>query len=247
MTFDFLTAFREKMLAETPYLEVTGILSGDDRVYSLGTDTKVLSTVFELMVRPLLFKLARDNDLVVREPAQQNYYPDFTLMRDELDNQKIAVDVKTTYRRFAADGTWRASFTLGSYTSFMRRSTKNILFPYERYARHYIIGFIYTRMETGEPKVFALKEREKAERPYKNVEWFVQEKHRIAGERAGSGNTTNIGSILASSNEEFAEGNGPFAEAGEEVFLDYWRHYAPLAANRMYNTLSEYYEWKDGR
>ena len=111
VTFDFLTAFREKMLAETPYLEVTGILSGDDRVYSLGTDTKVLSTVFELMVRPLLFRLARDNDLVVREPAQQNDHPDFTLMRDELDSQKIAVDVKTTYRRFAADGAWRASFT----------------------------------------------------------------------------------------------------------------------------------------
>ena len=247
MTFDFLTAFREKMLSESPYWEVTGILSGDDRVYSLGTDTKVLSTVFELMVRPFLFALARENGLVVREPVQQNYYPDFTLMRDESDNRKIAVDVKTTYRRFTADGTWKAGFTLGSYTSFMRRNTKNIVFPYELYAKHYIIGFIYTRVEVGESKVFTLEKRKKAEPPYGDVEWFVQEKHRIAGERAGSGNTTNIGSIAASSNEEFAAGNGPFAEAGEEVFLDYWRNYAPLAADRMYNNLLEYYEWRDGR
>ena len=247
MNFDFLTAFRERMLAEAPYLEVIGILSGDDRLYSLGTDTKVLSTVFELMVRPLLFELARDNGLVFVEPPQQNYYPDFTLMRDELDNQKIAVDVKTTYRRFTAGGTWRASFTLGSYTSFMHRNTKNILFPYDQYAKHYIIGFIYTRAEIGEPKVFALEERERAERPYHHVEWFVQEKHRIASERAGSGNTTNIGSIVASSSAEFAEGKGPFAEAGEEVFLDYWRHYAPSAAARMYNNLAGYYEWRAGR
>ena len=76
---------------------------------------------------------------------------------DESDNQKIAVDVKTTYRRFTAGGTWKAGFTLGSYTSFMRRNTKNIVFPYERYAKHYIIGFIYTRVEVGESKVFTLR------------------------------------------------------------------------------------------
>jgi hypothetical protein len=235
------------MLAEAPPLEVTGILSGDDRVYSLGTDTKVLSTVFELMVNPLLFQLARDNGLVVRQPDKQNYYPDFTLMRDKLDNQKIAVDVKTTYRHFAKNGTWTASFTLGGYTSFMLKNTKNILFPYDQYAKHYIIGFIYTRVETSGSKIFTLRRRKKAERPYKNVDWFVQEKHRIAGERAGSGNTTNIGSIVASSNAEFAKGNGPFAKAGEAVFLDYWRNYAPKAADRKYNNLSEYYKWKAGK
>ena len=215
-------------------------------MYSLGTDTKVLSTVFELMVRPLLLELASDNGYAVREPPYQNYYPDFTLMRDESDNQKSAVDVKTTYRRFVADGTWRAGFTLGSYTSFMRSNTKNILFPYEEYDRHYIIGFIYTRLEADGPNIFALEDREKAGRPFGNVEWFVQEKYRIAGERAGSGNTTNIGSIVASTNQEFAAGNGPFAQAGEDVFLDYWRNYGRTAATRPYNNLSEYYEWKNG-
>ena len=244
MTFDFITVFTEKMLAEAPSFEVIGILSANETVYSLGTDTKVLSTVFELMTRPHLLAVANDNGFVVREPAQQNYYPDFTLMRDESDKQKIAVDVKTTYRRFATDGRWKAGFTLGSYTSFMRSNTKNILFPYDDYVRHYVIGFIYTRLVAGGQNVFALEERKEATRPFGNVEWFVQEKHRIAGERAGSGNTTNIGSIGASSNQEFAAGNGPFAQAGEEIFLDYWRNYGTSAATRNYSNLSEYYAWK---
>ena len=247
MTFDFHTAFTEKMLAAAPSFEVVGILSANDNVYSLGTDTKVLSTVFELIVRPHLFVVARDNGFVVREPAQQNYYPDFTLMRDEPDRRKIAVDVKTTYRRFTPDGRWKAGFTLGSYTSFMRNNTKNILFPYDEYAKHYIIGFIYTRLEAGAQDVFDLEQRARVPRPFNNVEWFVQEKYRIAGERAGSGNTTNIGSIGASSNQEFAAGNGPFARAGEEVFLDYWRNYGTLAATRNYSNLAEYYAWKEGR
>ena len=244
MTFNFLTAFREKMLAEAPSFEVVGILSGDDTVYSLGTDTKVLSTVFELMVRPLVFEVARDNGFIVREPVQQNYYPDFTLMRNEFDNQRIAVDVKTTYRRFSKTSVgWTAGFTLGSYTSFMRNNTKNILFPYNEYAKHYILGFIYTRQELGGKNILALEERERAVHPFSEVEWFVQEKRRISGEGAGSGNTANIGSIVASSSEEFAAGNGPFAQVGEGVFLDYWRNYGRTAATRAYSNLSEYYDW----
>ncbi len=244
MSFNFPTAFKEKMLAEAPSFDVIGLLSADGNVYPIGTDTKVLSTVFELLARPLLCAVASESSLVVREPAHQNYYPDFTLMRNESDRRKIAVDVKTTYRRFNTGGQWRASFTLGSYTSFLRNGTKNIVFPYGDYFKHYIIGFIYTRSEREMKDAFALGQLERASGPYKDVEWFVQEKFRIAGERAGSGNTTNVGSIVASSIEEFAAGNGPFAQPGEGVFLDYWRNYGTTAATRAYRSLSEYYAWK---
>ena len=152
--------------------------------------------------------------------------------------------MKTTYRRFTSGGQWRASFTLGSYTSFLRNGTKNIVFPYSDYARHYVIGFVYTRRQEVSQDVFTLGELEDATCPYTDVEWFVQEKHRIAGERPGSGNTTNIGSIVASSVEEFAAGNGPFARPGEDVFLDYWRNYGPTAATRAYKNVAEYYSWK---
>jgi hypothetical protein len=242
---DFADAFTEKMREKEPSYEIRGLLASDDRVYPLGTDTKVLSTIFELLVRPLVYEIARENGLLVREPDQQNYYPDFTLMQDESDNEKIAIDVKSTYRDISRRGTWRAGFTLGSYTSFLRNNTKNILFPYDQYTKDFIIGFIYTRTLIGEEHFFSLSDREQITCPYVDVEWFIQEKYRISGERAGSGNTTNIGSIIASSVEDFAAGNGPFADAGEEVFLDYWRNYGRTAATREYSNLSEYYAWKE--
>ena len=52
----------------------------------------------------------------------------------------------------------------------------------------------------------------------KNFSFFVQEKWRIAIDRAGSGNTKNIGSV--SDISALIGGKGPFAELGEEIFDD---------------------------
>src|SRR5205085_6866269 len=122
-------------------------------------------------------------------PDAQTVYPDFTLMTAEDDKAKIAVDVKTTYRR--ANGMF--FYTLGSYTSFLRNNTKNILFPYSTYTRHWIIGFVYSRVPQPEAATIPLADREKVLSPYKDVECFIQEKYKISGFRPGSGNTTNIG------------------------------------------------------
>ena len=99
-----------KALAErTGFYDVCGIVDKQSRVYPLGSDTKVLSTIFELIARPVLFQLALERELLVEEPESQNHYPDFTVMKDHSDMQKIAVDVKTTYRR--PNGTFQ--YTLG--------------------------------------------------------------------------------------------------------------------------------------
>lgn len=245
---DFIREFYSKMDRHSPDFHVRGVLTRGDILYPLGTDTKVLSTVFELIARPFVFEIAREHGLIVHEPDQQNYYPDFTLMRSEDDPAKMAVDVKSTYRNFRGDGTWRASFTLGGYTSFLRNETKNIAFPYSQYAKHYIIGFIYTRsvIETDVHR-YTLDEREQAPHPISDVQFFVQEKYRIAGEHAGSGNTTNIGSIEGRSVDDFAAGNGPFAAPGERVFHDYWRNYGRTARERHYNNLDQYHKWTRGK
>jgi len=242
---DFIKEFYAKMKKYKPSFEIKGLLTSNDKIFPLGTDTKVLSKVFELAVRPIIFEIANEHGLIVYQPKQQNFYPDFTLMRDENDKEKIAVDVKSTYRNFREDGTWTASFTLGSYTFFLRNETKNIAFPYSQYVKHYIIGFIYTRIDYEGEHIYELKDRHKIQCPFKDVEYFAQEKYRIAGERPGSGNTTNIGSITGSSIGDFASGNGPFAEAGQEVFLDYWRNYGTTSSTRKYSNLREYYKWKE--
>ena len=67
----------------------------------------------------------------------------------------------------------------------------------------------------------------------------MQEKWRIAGDKAGSGNTANIGSINWTI-EDFIEGKGAFAS--EEEFLQYWRGYRRTGAerNKAYSNLAEF-------
>jgi hypothetical protein len=240
---DFIKEFYEVIMKINPNFDIAGFLTKDDNVYPLGTDTKVLSTDFELIARPIVYEIADKHGYQVYEPSQQNYYPDFTLMKSPGDTEKIAVDIKTTYREFKTDGTWRAKFTLGSYASFMRNGTKNIAFPYSHYKKHYIIGFIYTREEIDNFHVFKLEDRNKITYPIKDVEYFCQEKYKIADYTTGSGNTENIGSITASTIDDFKNGTGPFAELGEEVFHDYWVNFPRYREEGHYRNLKSYFKW----
>ena len=221
-----------------PHLEAHGIVAGN-KVYPIGSDTKVLSTIFELMMAPLLYDLADSHGLKVVESVQ-TVYPDFTIMTSVSDRQKIAVDIKTTYRRP------RIQFTLGSYTSFLRNGVKNIIFPYDQYVSHWIIGFVYDRCPVAADRkhIYDAADVEKIQAPYCNVEMFIQEKFRISGERPGSGNTTNIGSIAAETIEPFKQGSGPFASLGETVFREYWANYGTSSGGRTYNNVKEFMAWK---
>lgn len=204
--------------------EICGIIDKAGVVYPLGADTKVLSTIFELVSRPAVYAAAERLRLSVIEPAVQNHYPDFTLCTGPNCKQKIAVDVKTTYRINDADS---FSYTLGGYTSFIREGNerKNIVFPFSDYAEHWVIGFVYNRVaqkKASAHHLYSVSQLQEIPLPFSNVEFFVQEKWRIASDRAGSGNTTNIGSINGTINQ-FRNGAGPFISENE--FLDYWRSY----------------------
>jgi len=220
---------------------ICGVVDDKGGVYPLGADTKVLSTIFELISRPLVSVVAKANGFNVVEPTVQNHYPDFTLLKDESDKQKIAIDVKTTYRNKPTD---KFGYTLGGYTSFIKpgNESKNIVYPFTDYALHLVIGFIYDRVaqkKSASHKIYSVEQLAEIERPYKNVEVFVQEKWRISSDRAGSGNTTNIGSINGLLSD-FADGKGPFES--EEEFLTYWRGYGKTAAHRKdaYKNISEF-------
>jgi hypothetical protein len=238
--FDFPALFAAEMADRQPSFSVVGMATDAGELYPIGTDTKVLSTAFELVVRPLVHAIAAQQGVAVAEPTAQTVYPDFTLLDGEADPAKIAVDVKTTYRRP------HISFTLGSYTSFLRNNTKNIHFPHDSYARHLVVGFVYDRFVPEEVvHVHDVADVAGIPSPVANVEWFVQDKYRIAGARPGSGNTTNIGSIKDADIAAFTDGEGPFAARGEAVFVEYWRNYGKdLDGNASYTTLEGYDGWK---
>lgn len=221
-----------------------GIVTANKKIYPLSTDTKVLSSIFEMIIRPAIYEIALENKLKVREARAQNYYPDFTIMKNESDRRKIAIDVKTTYKK-RKDG--KVKFTLGSYTSFLRSENedKNIEFPYSQYAEDWIVGFVYKRKSSEESPahIYDIEDIDKIPTPFMDVSVFSAKKWRIAGDKAGSGNTTNIGSITGTL-EEFQTESGIFKTKKE--FLEYWRNYGRNANIRKdkFSNISEFRKWK---
>lgn len=215
------------------------------RIYPIGSDTKVISVIFELITRQAVAAYAQSVGLQLKEPDKQNHYPDFTLMVDEMDREKTAIDVKTTYRKQAGAS---FSYTLGSYTSYINAATesKNIVYPYSDYKEHWIVGFVYTRIaekRTIDTKIYPVEELGQISIPFHDVSVFVQEKWRIASDKAGSGNTANIGSARGDL-EDFIKGNGVFQSEAE--FLKYWQGYKRTQGERK-DTYSTIYQFRSQR
>lgn len=241
---NFKAVFERRLAATVQQYAISGVISQDGLIYPLGSDTKVLSTIFELYTRPLVIAAAEEMGLQVIEPTAQNHYPDFTLCTGADCRRKIAVDVKTTYVTHPRQ---KFAFTLGGYTSFIRTGNekKNIVFPVGDYLEHWVVGYVYERVADKSAKrqaQYTIDEVKEIPLPYQNVRVFVQEKWRIASGRPGSGNTTNIGSIRGTI-EDFRAGNGPFESESE--FLDYWSKIGRTKADRTdFHNIESYRQWR---
>uniref|UniRef100_UPI0035D0CF4D type II restriction endonuclease n=1 Tax=Bartonella sp. CL63NXGY TaxID=3243538 RepID=UPI0035D0CF4D len=177
---------------------------------------------------------------------KQTVYPDFWLSSPSSpDKDRVAIDIKTTYRKSANA---KFGFTLGSYTSFLRNGTKNIAGSYDMYKTHLIIGFVYTRSKKYSTQILSLNDLNSIYSPVEDVNYFVAEKYKISGEKPGSGNTANIGTFSSNNIMDFENEKGPFAQLGNDVFEDYWKNY-PTPSERSnnnvnYTNLKEYVSWK---
>ncbi len=123
---------------------VKGFIDYYQNIYSISTDTKVISKVIELMIFPKFLEFAQKNNLELKLSPHQNYYPDITFI--DANGKKYAVDLKSTYR---ASKTKVNGMTLGAFTGYFRNRTsnKNTLYPYDEYHKHYVFGIIYSRTD----------------------------------------------------------------------------------------------------
>lgn len=78
---------------------LVGILTKHSKVYTLSYDSKILSGIFEIFCEPIVVRIAEKNGMKLEKSAQ-TAYPDFTLFIDSRPREKIAVEVKLTYRKF---------------------------------------------------------------------------------------------------------------------------------------------------
>ncbi|MBR4156326.1 MAG: EcoRV family type II restriction endonuclease [Bacteroidales bacterium] len=226
---------------------VKGFIDIHKNIYTISTDTKVISKIIELYLFPKILEFAKSNDLEIELTKEQNFYPDITFKDNE--GNLFAVDLKSSYRK---NSTHVNGMTLGAFTGYFRdrKSLKNITHPYDDYKAHIVLGIIYdTVSDIDERKSYSLEQLSDITSVVKNFEFFVQEKWKIAIDRPGSGNTKNIGSV--NSIEDLINGNGLFSELGEDVFDDYWMYYlttdmAKMAElpNPYYKNLIEYKQFK---
>lgn len=209
---------------------VKGFIDIFRNIYTISSDTKIVSKVLELHLFPHFLSFAEQIGYNIELASYQNWYPDLTFISKENAQIKFAVDLKTTYRDEEYPE-FCNGFTLGSHGEYFvkRTSTKNIQYPYDEYSGHFCLGIIYSRNsldKNEETHIYSLDEIEGIPSVIKNFLFFAEEKWKIASDKGGSGNTANIGSIQKI--EDILNGNGVFAKAGEELFDDYWANFGKI-------------------
>lgn len=227
---------------------IRGFIDIFKNIYTISTDTKIVSKILELHIFPIFLSFADKNGFDIELANYQNWYPDLTFISKKNSKIKFAVDLKTTYRN-EKKPEFCNGFTLGSHGEYFidRTSTKNIQYPYDEYLGHFCLGIIYSRADlekSKELKIYNLDDLENIPTVIKNFTFFAEEKWKIASDKGGSGNTANIGSIRRI--EDILNGNGVFAKAGEKYFDDYWANYGKMQVKDKkgnYKKLSSFEEY----
>lgn len=233
---------------------VKGFIDTHREIYTISSDTKVVSKILEIHLFPKVLAFAEEQGFTLVLADHQNYYPDLSFVSNSDPSVKFAVDFKTTYRNPRRP--WLCNgFTLGSHGRYFidRASTKNIQFPYGDYSGHFCLGVIYDRLEAAridETRSWAISELDSITSVISNLQFFVAEKWRISSDKRGSGNTANIGSIQRIS--DIVSGNGMFSRLGEDWFDDYWMNYGKITIKtesgetKRITSLEEFVSYRGG-
>lgn len=228
---DFLNKLKEFVKELSEYVsnnagdwKVKGFIDIDKNVYTISSDTKIISKILEIQLFPKFHEFAEKNGYEIVLAEMQNWYPDLSFVNKKNPKIKFAVDIRTTYRLDDYEG-FCNGFTLGSHGEYFRERTsaKNIQFPYAEYMSHICLGILYTRalsIDIDETRIFSFYDLEKVTSVIKNLVFFAEEKWKISSDKSGSGNTANIGGIQYI--DDILNGNGVFKNLGEKVFDEYW-------------------------
>jgi len=224
---DFTVQLTDYVSTVTGDWKIKGFIDVEQNIYTISVDSKIISKIIEVQLFPKLKEFADINgyDIVLAE--HQNWYPDMSFVNKANPEEKYAIDIKTTYRK-PGKQTHCNGFTLGSHGRYFkdRTSLKNIQFPYGEYKSHIALGVIYTRVvdvDIDETEILSLDNLETIQSVIGELQFFAQEKWKIASDKGGSGNTANIGSIT--NIEDIVNGDGVFSKLGEDKFDLYWMNY----------------------
>ncbi len=250
----FVSDLQKHISTDDGQWSIKGFIDIYENIYTISSDTKIISKILEIHLFPKILEFSKKIGYKVVLAEHQNYYPDISFVDQKNEAIKFAVDLKTTYRNprkpYLCNG-----FTLGSHGKYFeeRTSTKNIQFPYDSYSGHFCLGIIYDRKAGStidETSSYSLSELHSITSVVHNFQFFVAEKWKIAGDKPGSGNTANIGSIKNIS--DIIHENGMFAQLGESWFDEYWMNYDKIhhkdtkGKTKTIKSLLEFVKYRQG-
>lgn len=230
---------------------VKGFIDVYKNIYTISSDTKIVSKILEIHIFPQILQLADSIGYKIILAEKQNWYPDLTFVKKDNEEVKFALDIKTTFRR--NDKT--AGFTLGSHGGYFkeRDMDKNIQFPYNQYTGHYCLGVIYSRTDVSDDlakaEIYQVQELQEESR---KIGTSYETPNKKVGERSVTTvkNLKSITSVIkdfdffaaekwkiasdkqGSGNtanigsifdiDDLKNENGIFSKLGEEWFDEYW-------------------------
>jgi len=77
---------------------IKGFIDVDKNIYTISSDSKIVSKILEIQLFPQFKKFANDIGYEIVLAEKQNWYPDLSFVNKKNPKIKFAVDIKTTYR-----------------------------------------------------------------------------------------------------------------------------------------------------
>ncbi len=118
--YSFVDELQQYVSTETGEWTIKGFIDIYKNIYTISSDTKIVSKILEIHIFPEILRFAEKNNYKIILAEHQNWYPDLTFVSNEDDKIKFAVDLKTTYRRKGKV----AGFTLGSHGAYFKERDK---------------------------------------------------------------------------------------------------------------------------
>ena len=115
----FAERLREHASGEDGGWTIKGFIDIYRNVYTISSDTKIISKILEIHLFPEILKFAASQNYSVVLAERQNWYPDISFVSRTDERIKFALDLKTTYRDLKYPGHVNG-FTLGSHGAYLR-------------------------------------------------------------------------------------------------------------------------------
>ena len=135
---EFVKELKSFVSTDTGEWTVKGFIDIYKNIYTISSDTKIVSKILEIHIFPEILKFAEKNNYKIVLAEHQNWYPDLTIMDKDNSDVKFALDLKTTFRR----NNKTAGFTLGSHGAYFkeRDKSKNIMISYLLQSYHLFVN-----------------------------------------------------------------------------------------------------------